>query len=131
MVTINLDALAASQSRTRLMISMTRMFDALRPFMYAYTKTPEDQAKLPELDMVWVTDIYAGPDKVVLDAIKESPEMWGAAVPDECCIVPRDMLKRAVQSDMVCEALVHHGRNMVEAAAAKARYEREERERSR
>lgn len=89
--------------------------------------------KLPEHDVVWVAypgrgGYEDGPEQVILQALKESPELWMQAFPVECCIVPRGMLEKQLGRD-VAEVLASYGENAVLNHAARLRAEREQRER--
>lgn len=119
---------AQSASRSRIAAAMHAMFDNLRPFMRAYAATEAAQKDLPELDIVWVTGVDGGPDVVVQGAIRSHPELWASAVPDECCIVPRDVLRALIGKD-AADGLSMQGAAMVENYAARFRHDAERRDR--
>lgn len=111
-------------------VATARLLHRLRAFMAAYPVHEDDP--MPEHDVVWMAYPDGGPESTILDAIKANPALWAHALPEEVCIVPKDMLKRIAAtamgvgrtSDMV-EALAHHGAHLVEQHAARARYEAE------
>lgn len=119
---------AQSVSRSRIAAAMHALFDNLRPFMRAYAATEAEQKALPELDLVWVTGVDGGPDMVLHEAIRSTPELWAAAVPDECCIVPRDVLRALIGAD-AGDGLSMQGAAMVENYAARFRLDAERRDR--
>lgn len=112
--------LARDQSNKRLDWALQRLLHALKPFMRAYARTPGEQAKVPELDLVWVTDLDGGPSRAVLDVLKSNPELWLHALPPEVCIMPRQALKALTGVDRdVISGLCDLGENIVAAHAAK------------
>ena len=116
---------AASVDR-RLRPAMMRLFDSLRQYVRVYTRTPDE--RLPDHDIVWETHIDHGPERALLDAIKMTPEMWAAAIPEDCIIVPRNPIV-GMLGELTAEALAADGANKVADQAARLRYEAEERER--
>lgn len=134
-------ALMQRQENRELRVAMERLLHDLRPFMRAYPRNNDE--KMPEHDHVWIT--FAGfgkeldnPGATILAAIKANPALWAEAIPDECCIVPKDMLKRVIGTSppvgldcdaLLLEGLVHHGTHLVENQGARLRRERDERDR--
>jgi molybdopterin-guanine dinucleotide biosynthesis protein A len=116
-------------STARLARTVHHLLDRLRPFMRAYTRTPDDT--MPEHRLVWVDDAVTrdGPGQTILQALKEHPELWSPALPDDCCIVSRKQLERCVSAD-VAEVLASYGADLVLRSAAQARYEAEDRRRA-
>lgn len=123
-MSITATMVAQSASRHRIAAAMHALFDKLRPFMRAYARTEAGQKDLPELDMVWVTGVDGGPEVVLQGAIRSHPELWAAAIPDECCIVPREVLRTLIGSD-AADGLAMHGAAMVENYATRFRHEAE------
>lgn len=119
-------SIAQSLSRHRLSAIMDRLFHDLRKFMRAHAMTPEEDKALPRLNLVWVSGVGGddGPDSVVLSSIRSNPELWAAAIPDECIIVPRDALRKMIGTD-VADALAMHGAAWVGNYAALFRAQRE------
>jgi hypothetical protein len=88
-----------AQRETRMRAAMDKLLHNLRDWVQVYTRREDD--KMLEHDVVWVTGISGegGPGQVVLDAIKQAPELWTHAIPEECCIVPRRMLEERLGTD--------------------------------
>ena len=116
-------AAISDQKRSRLAATFFLLFDDLREYMRAYAITEEDQKNLPKLDLVWVTSVDGGPEKLMLDAIATEPAIWTHAIPEECCIVPRSSLAALVGENVV-ERLAMHGAALVENLAARRKFER-------
>lgn len=125
-------AIDADMKQHRLRFAMDRLLHSLRDWVRVYTRSEEDMAKLPDHDIAWVTGVSGeGPGKVVLDAIKMTPELWAGAVPTNCCIVHRETLTKYVGAD-AAEYMAGAGTAAVEDQAARLRHEadmREQRER--
>lgn len=128
-------AIMQDQADKRLRSAMDRLLYKLRGWVSVYPMMEDD--RLPEHDVQWWAGADGkGPQADILAAIRENPALWAHAVPEECCIVPKAMLKQVAgtvlgvlgTADMV-EVLAGHGAHIVEAYAARARYEREELER--
>lgn len=113
--------IAQSESKSALRAAMQRMFHDLRDFVRVYARTEEEQKTLPDLDVVWASGIEEGPDGIVMDAVKSCPDMWAEALPSECCVVPRAMLRKMV-SVAEADVLEAYGAAMVNDAAARFRY---------
>ena len=116
----------ARQSNNRLRYAMDRLLHRLLRFVGPYPIREGDT--MPEHDLQWMAEIGSDPAGTILDAIRMHPELWAEALPQECCIVRRDMLAKYVGADAV-EALASYGANAVDNQAARLRHEFEERER--
>lgn len=116
-------AMMEAQSKSRLAAAMDRLLHNLREWVQVYPMREDD--KMPAHDVVWVAGISGdGPGATILEAMKTSPELWAHAIPEECCIVPRELLQKHLGSDLT-EYLARHGANRVQIQAARARYEAE------
>lgn len=123
-------ALMERQANSRLRASMTMLLHRLRRYIQVVPMMEDD--KLPEHDVCWVSWPGSGryddcPEHVIQQALKESPELWAHAIPEDCCIVPRAHLK-VLGGELTAESMMLHGAGLVERAAAIARHEAEERE---
>ncbi len=119
-------ALMAAQQDIRLRYGMERLLHGLRRFVGVYPIREDD--KMPEHDVVWMVEHKDSPQQTILEAIKSTPELWAPAIPTECCVVNREMLRKFVGADMA-EYMEGIGANAVDNQAARLRYESEERER--
>ena len=80
--------------------------------MRAYPMLEGDQ--MPEHDLVWVTEgVDDGPERVILEAMKATPELWLHALPPEVCIVPRKSLETLGLNEDIVGLLVEQGAFMV------------------
>jgi hypothetical protein len=125
-------ALMEHQATSRLRYAMDRLLHRLRPYIRAYTRTPD--VKMPEHKLAWVTMAGSGgyddsPAQVISAAIEEHPELWAHAIPEECCIVHRKTLEEYAGS-AAAEMMADHGAAIVADRAFRLRYEAEERERA-
>lgn len=124
-------ALEASQNDRRLRIAMMRLLDGLRGWVRVYTRNEADMPKLPEHDVVWVAGMQGeGPEKMIMDAIAQSPELWAHALPAECVIVHRETLKKYVGKDAT-EYMAGYGAIAVAEKAARLYHEAEQKRRER
>jgi hypothetical protein len=106
-----------SQVRHRIAGAMDRLMDGLKRYMRAYPMLQDDQ--MPEHDLVWVTEgVDDGPERVILEAMKATPELWLHALPPEVCIVPRKSLETLGLNEDIVGLLVEQGAYMVDAYAA-------------
>lgn len=120
-------AVMASQKDHRLRAAMHGLLHRLRRFVRAIPMTP--YGELPEHDIVWMDELECGnPARTILDANKMHPELWSEALPQECCIVHRETLKKYVGADAT-EYMESHGANAVAEQAARVLHEMEARER--
>ena len=117
MASINERVMIQSFSRHRLSAIMDRLFHDLRKFIGAHAMTPEAEKALPRLNFVWIQGVEDGPDSVVLRAIRSNPELWASAIPDECSIVPREVLRKLIGTD-AADGLAMNGAAIVENYAA-------------
>lgn len=120
-------AIDEDMSRHRLRFAMERLLHNLRHYVRVYLRTPDEQ--MPDHDIVWETHIGHGPWNVVTDAIKACPALWAPALPTECCIVNREMLRKQVGADLA-DYMEGVGVNAVDNQAARFLYEIDERERN-
>ena len=109
----------ARQSNNRLRYAMDRLLHRLLRFVGPYPIREGDT--MPEHDLQWMAEIGSDPAGTILDAIRMHPELWAEALPQECCIVRRDMLAKYVGADAV-EALASYGANAVDNQAARLRH---------
>jgi hypothetical protein len=107
--------------RHRIAFAMDRLMQALKRYLRAYPMLEGD--KMPEHDVVWFTELDGGPERVILEAIKATPELWLQALPPEVCVVPRDALKSLGLNEDVVALLAEKGAYMVDAHAAKHRHD--------
>ena len=113
-------ALAQSQVDSRLKAGMARLLYRLRDYMCAI---PLQDDAMPEHDLSWEAPVgRGGPDQVILDAIKMTPELWAGAIPNNCCIVHRETLAKYVGAD-AAEYMAGYGTMAVEDQAARCRHE--------
>lgn len=120
-------ALREQERDNRLRPAMQRLMHNLREWVRVYPMRQDDA--MPEHDVNWVSGLSGqGPERAVLDAISEAPELWAHALPAQCCIVHWETLKKYVGAD-AAEYMAMHGSNAVENQAARVRYEREHKER--
>lgn len=119
-------AVMAQQKDKQLHAAMHGLLHRLRRFVRAMPMTPDGD--LPEHDIVWMTEIDHSPNGTIIEMIKAHPELWADALPQECCIVHRETLRRHVGSD-VAEYMESCGTNAVANHAARVLYEIEERRR--
>lgn len=117
---------AIDESRRRFGWALQRLLHALKPFMRAYAKTPEDQGRADELelDLVWVTDLDGGPGQAVLDALRANPELWSKALPEEVCIVPRRAIEK-IAGQSLSDHLRVAGESIIATHAAMHRLNKE------
>lgn len=118
-------------SRARLAGTMHRLLHRLRRYVEAVPMMADD--KMPEHRVTWVSypgsgGYEDGPEQVILQALKEHPELWLQAVPAECCIVTRRALERDVGRE-AAEIIAGYGENAVLHHACVLRADREQRER--
>jgi len=101
--------------------AMHRLLDKLKDFVRVYGRTPEDEQRMPDHDIVWVVGAREGesPQAVILQALKSHPELWLSALPDGVCIVPRAGLDSACNNLYLAEDLRRRGLEMVETNAAR------------
>ena len=129
-MTDTIDAKTATQqyeSTREVRYAMDRLLYALKEFVRVY---PVDEAdKLPEHDVRFATGIGKGPETVIVDAIKQNPELWLHALPDDVCIVPKSVLSGQYYSGVNAEFLSDMGIDRVRNHASRLRYEAEERQR--
>jgi hypothetical protein len=122
-------ATMATQADSRKRYAFDHLLHRLCKFMHAYPRVMDD--KMPDHDIVWMDEIErGGPAQTIRDAIKMHPEMWVEALPQECCIVHRETLKKYVGAD-AAEYMESHAANAVANQAARLLHEYEERERQR
>jgi hypothetical protein len=114
------------QKDMRLQAAMHGLLHRLRRFARAMPMNPT--ADLPAHDIVWVTEIERSPNATIIEMIKANPELWAEALPQECCIVHRETLKKYVGADAT-EYMESHGANAVASHAARVLHEMEARER--
>jgi hypothetical protein len=107
--------------RRRIASAMDRLTNALKRYLRAYPMLEGD--KMPEHDLVWVTGSDGGPERVILEALKATPELWLQALPPEVCIVPREALKSLGLDEDVVALLAEKGAYIVDAHAANHRQE--------
>jgi hypothetical protein len=121
-------AIMASKADSRKRYAFDRLLHRLRRFMHAYPRVMDD--KMPDHEIVWLDEIErGGPAQTIRDAIKAHPDLWAEAIPQECCIVHRETLKKYVGAD-AAEYMESHGANAVANQAARLLYEEQERERN-
>lgn len=120
-------AMREQERDNRLRPAMHRLMGNLREWVRVHPMRQDDV--MPEYDVTWVSGLSGqGPEKVVFDAISETPELWAHAIPAECCIVHRETLKKYVGADAT-EYMAMHGANAVSNQAARVRFEREHKDR--
>src|SRR4029453_6585265 len=98
--------------RHRIAFAMDRLMQALKRYMRAYPMLEGDQ--MPEHDVVWVKELDGGPERLILEAIRATPELWLQALPPEVCIVPRDALKSLGLNEDVVALLAEKGAYIVD-----------------
>lgn len=115
-------ALRASQTRSQSTHAMQRLLHKLKPFMRAYTRTPDTE--MPEHDIVWVTEVESGPQQVIAEAMEATPALWLETLPPEVVIVPRKALESTARlTPEVIDYLAGMGMNIVASRGARRLHE--------
>jgi molybdopterin-guanine dinucleotide biosynthesis protein A len=114
-------ALMQRQANSRLTATLTTLLHRLRRYVEVVPMMEDD--KLPEHDVVWMS--YPGdgsfednPAQAILQALKEHPELWAQAIPDDCCIVPRAHLK-VLAGELATESMMLQGASLIEGHASR------------
>ena len=115
-------ATIAHQNNQRLRAATHGLLYRLRRFVRAVPMAPDGD--LPAHDIVWMTEAERGPNETITEMIKAHPALWAEALPQECCIVHRETLKKYVGDD-AAQYMASHGANAVENQAARVLYEME------
>lgn len=120
-------AIKAQQRDSRIAFAMYRLLRNMKPFMRAYPHSPDD--KMPDHDMVWSTGVGDDtPYAAIANALKATPALWMALLPDEVCIVPKSALQTVTGNN---PHIVDHLARMGEAIVESRGYWLQEEERER
>lgn len=113
-------AILEAQSKARLADAMDRLLHALKRYMQSCPMRSD--ANMPEHDLMWVTECDGGPGRVILDAMKATPELWMQGLPQEVCLVTRKTLQTVtgLNADVI-GMLAAEGAYMVDVCAARHR----------
>lgn len=120
-------AIKAQQQDSRIAHAMDRLLRKLKPFMRAYPHNADD---MPDHDMGWTAGVGDdNPQAVIANALKATPALWMALLPDEVCIVSKSALQTlAGANPHLAENLALMGKDIVEMHGLRLLHEERERE---
>ena len=118
----------AQHHDSRVAHAIDGLLHRLKPFMRAYPHNADD--KMPDHDMAWVAGVGDGnPQAAIANALKATPALWMALLPDEVCIVPKSALQTVTGNNPhIVECLARMGEAIVENRGYRLQEEERERE---